>query len=110
MSEEFNIVTPPRYSSFFPLVIFFIGYLTWSLFQTYQLNTTRVALASQEIASQNLVKNSEEAQNKLVAMGQDLVQLSATDPAAAQVVNDFQIRATAPAAGSKTPSPTPVAH
>jgi hypothetical protein len=103
MSEEFPA---PTYSSFWPLLIFFIGSITWTSFQIYQINVQRLNLIQQTASSTVMVNKSQDAQSKFANLGQDLLQVSVNDSNAAAIVREIGL-SSQPAPGAKTPTPTP---
>ncbi len=88
MSEEFEPSSNENFSSFWPLLIVLIGLLIWSGYQVYATNSQRRVYDQQ---FQNAMPTIQEAQNvstRYVALMKDLVETSAKNPAAAQIVKD----------------------
>jgi cytoskeletal protein RodZ len=88
MSDEFEHNPENNFSSFWPLLILTVGLLGWLMYQVWSTNQQRRLLDQQ---FQNEVPTITEAQNvstRYVALMKDLVETSAKDPAAAQIVKD----------------------
>jgi hypothetical protein len=90
-----------------------IGLLVWSSYQLYAINSQRLAINKQYEALEPAIVPSQNAEAKLRAIVQDLIQMSAKDPNAAQILkesiqagilhvnNTAGTNATAPAAPAK---------
>ena len=88
MSEDFDSSSNENFSSFWPLLIVLVGLLIWSGYQVYATNSQRRVYDQQ---FQNAMPTIQEAQNvstRYVALMKDLVETSAKNPAAAQIVKD----------------------
>jgi len=91
MSDEQNSV---RYSSFWPQFILMAGLLIWSSYQLYAVNSQRMAINKQYDSLASVVGPAQVAQKRLYALAQDLIQISAKDTYAAQIVKEANIRMT----------------
>jgi hypothetical protein len=120
MSEEYGndeVSIEEGYSAFWPLFILLAGLFLWAGFQTYSSFRQNSNLNAQLEAAAPTVKEAQEAQNKLYGLAQDLLQTSAKDNYAAQIVKEANIQvkapatnapdASAPASSSPAPSGTP---
>lgn len=87
MSDE-NIRYSPRYSSFWPMFILMSGIFIWCAYQLYAINSQRVVIDQQYEALAATVEPAEGAQKRLFSLAQDLVQMSAKDPNATQIVKE----------------------
>ncbi len=88
MSDEFEPTSDTNASPFWPLLILMVGLLGWAMYQDWATNSQRVVYDNQ---FKNAVPTITEAQNvstRYVALMKDLVETSAKDPAAAQIVKD----------------------
>ena len=85
MSDENNNV---RYSSFWPQFILMIGFLIWSSYQLYAINSQRLAINQQYKALEPAIVPSQNAEAKLRAIVQDLIQTSSKDTYAAQILKE----------------------
>jgi len=92
MSDE-NI--PVRYSSFWPQFILMIGLVIWCSYQVYAMNSQRIAINQQAEALTPMLQPANTAQKRLYALAQDLIQVSAKDANAAQIVKEANIRVNA---------------
>jgi hypothetical protein len=113
MSEEYiETVDAPdeQLSAFWPVFILAFGLFFWSGFQAYSTFRQCSNFNSQLENAGPTVKAAQDAQGKLYALAQDLLQTSAKDPYAAQIVKEANIQVRAPAnnsqldAGSAAPS------
>jgi len=107
MSDENNPVV--RYSSFWPQFILMIGLLIWCVYQIYAVNSQRIAINQQSDALTSLLDPANAARKRLYALAQDLIQLSAKDSYAAQIVKEANIRINNPGANTnstETPAPS----
>lgn len=104
MSDEYgneeNSSSRKRFSAFWPLFILTVGLLFWSSFQAYSSYRQNANLNAQIEAATPVVKQAQEVQNKLYALAQDLLQASAKDTYAAQIVKEANIQVKAPAANA----------
>jgi hypothetical protein len=87
MSEEFEV---RRFSVFWPLLIFLAAFAFSCFYQTYQVVEQRSAINQRYEAEAVNLPNAKEAQNRLVALINDLVATSSKDPAAAQIVKEVK--------------------
>lgn len=98
--------TPPRtYSAFWPLLIFFIGAAAWLVYQISETDNLR-RLNNRAVAE--ILPEGEQAltaKKKLFALVQDLNQLSTKDPAAAQILREYQVEVKNPAGTASNPAP-----
>lgn len=76
------------YSSFWPLLILLSGLTIWSAYQLYAINSQRIAINQQYAALAPGVSPSQNAEAKLRALVEDLIQTSAKDPYAAQILKE----------------------
>jgi hypothetical protein len=90
MSDEFEQSSETNYSSFWPLLILVCGLFVWFATQDYLLNNQRAAYAKQFQDQQFLavVAQADNVSTRYLALMKDLVETSAKDPAAAQIVKD----------------------
>ena len=88
MSEEFEQVPENTYSSFWPLLILICGFIVWFGVQDYFLNSQRSAYDKQFHDQQflTIVSQADNVTTRYVALMKDLVETSAKDPAAADIV------------------------
>jgi hypothetical protein len=77
-----------NYSSFWPLLILLSGLTVWSAYQLYAINSQRIAINQQYAALAPGVAPSQNAEAKLRALVQDLIQTSAKDTYAAQILKE----------------------
>ena len=115
MSDEFEHIPENNYSTFWPLLILMIGLLVWSGYQVYATNSQRSVYDKQFQAALPTINEAQNIGTRYVALMKDLVQTSAKDPAAAQIVKDaiaaglihVQPNSTNSAATPAEPTPTP---
>jgi hypothetical protein len=90
MSDEFDNNPENNYSSFWPLLILVGGLLIWFAIQDYLLNNQRSAYNKQFQDPQfvSMVSQADNVSTRYVALMKDLVETSAKDPTAAQIVKD----------------------
>lgn len=77
-----------RYSSFWPQFILMAGFLIWSSYQLYAINSQRLAINREYEALVPGIVPSQKAEAKLRAIVQDLIQTSAKDANAAQILKE----------------------
>lgn len=87
MSDEFDN-NNETYSIFWPLLILVVSLLIWSGYQVYAQNSQRLVYNQQFQAALPTIQAAEGVQNRYVALMKDLVQTSAKDPYAAQIVKE----------------------
>jgi predicted negative regulator of RcsB-dependent stress response len=87
MSDEFDS-SEINYSSFWPLLILLVGFILWLTFQDYELNNQRSAYSKQFQAALPTITEARNIGDRYVALMKDLVQTSAKDQYAAQIVKD----------------------
>jgi type II secretory pathway component PulL len=85
MSDENNSV---RYSSFWPLLILTSGFTVWCSYQLFEINRQRIAYNAQYESLAPLIAPSQNAQAKLRAIVEDLIQTSGKDQYAAQILKE----------------------
>jgi len=88
MSDEFDHNPETHYSPFWPLVILISGILIWSAYQVYATNSQRNVYDRQFQAALPTITEAQNVSTRYVALMKDLVETSAKDPAAAQIVKD----------------------
>jgi hypothetical protein len=88
MSDEFDQDTEHTYSSFWPLFIVVVGLFLWSGYQVYATNSQRVVYDKQFEAAVPTITQAQNLSTRYVSLMKDLVETSAKDPAAAQIVKD----------------------
>jgi hypothetical protein len=88
MSDEFDHNPEHSYSPFWPLVILISGLLLWSLYQVYATNSQRIVFEKQFQAALPTITEAQNVSTRYVALMKDLVETSAKDQAAAQIVKD----------------------
>jgi|ERR1039458_3034591 hypothetical protein len=115
MSDEFDQNPDNNYSIFWPLLILVSGLFIWSGYQVYAANSQRNVYDKQFQAALPTIKQAEDVSTRYVALMKDLVETSAKDPAAAQIVKDairiglihVQPNATNAPGTPAPPTPTP---
>jgi hypothetical protein len=88
MSDEFDHIPENNYSSFWPLLIVVSGLFVWSAYQVYATNSQRSVYDKQFQAALPTINEAQNVSTRYVALMKDLVETSAKDPAAAQIVKD----------------------
>lgn len=90
MSDEYDEVesSSVRYSSFWPLIILLSGLLLWSGYQVFAANSQRNVYNAEFQNAIPTINAAENVQAKYVALMKDLIQTSAKDPYAAQIVKE----------------------
>jgi hypothetical protein len=86
MSDEFDHNTENNYSSFWPLLLLLIGLFLWSGYQVYATNSQRNVYDKQFQAALPTITEAQNVSTRYVALMKDLVETSAKDPAAADIV------------------------
>ena len=86
MSDEFDQTPDSTFSSFWPLFILVTGLLLWSGYQVYATNSQRVVFDKQFQAAVPTITEAQNVSTRYVALMKDLVETSAKDPAAADIV------------------------
>jgi hypothetical protein len=86
-----------RFSAFWPLLILMAGLFLWSGYQAYSAFRQSSNLNAELEAAAPTVKAAQEVQSKLYGLAQDLLQTSAKDTYAAQIVKEANIQVRAPA-------------
>ncbi len=87
MSEEFDQPSE-NFSPFIPLVILAVGLLILAGYQVYATNSQRVVYDKQFVAAEPTIQEAQNVSTRYVALMKDLVETSAKDQAAAQIVKD----------------------
>jgi hypothetical protein len=90
MSDEFEV--EPAYSPFWPMAILVAGLLIWSGYQAYQGFSEKSNLTTELDSAGPTIKAAENVQTRLYAVAQDLIQTSAKDANAAQIVKEANIQ------------------
>jgi hypothetical protein len=85
MTEEFQQRT---YSMFWPVLIFMAAFALSCFYQLAQLLEQRDTLSKRYTAEAVNLPKAQEAQNRLVALMNDLVTTGAKDPNAAQIIQE----------------------
>jgi len=93
---------PKLFSPFLPLQLLVIIIGIWIGYQIYSLNADRVEAEAQIQQVIPQANDSLAAKKRLLALAQEVAQLSTRDAYAAQIVKEFDIRAQNP-----NPAPTP---
>jgi hypothetical protein len=88
MSDEFESSSEPTFSVFWPLAILLSGLLIWSAYQVYATNSQRVVYDQQFQKALPTITEAQNVSTRYVALMKDLVETSAKDQAAAQIVKD----------------------
>jgi len=88
MSDEFDHNPENNYSSFWPLLILIIGLMGWSAYQVYAANSQRSVYERQFQAALPTITDAQNVSARYVALMKDLIQTSAKDQYAAQIVKD----------------------
>ena len=109
-ADQSEYVTVPavveeRYTSFWPLVIVLAGLIGWAGYQDVVSYQQGSALSKEFKDAQPVIKDAEDARQRLYSLAQDLVQTGAKDPYAAQIAkeNNIQLKSNANSgAGSDT--------
>jgi len=86
MSDEFDHNPENNYSSFWPLLILLIGLFLWSGYQVYATNSQRNVYDKQFQSALPTITEAQNVSTRYVALMKDLVETSAKDPAAADIV------------------------
>jgi len=102
MSEEFE--TETTYSPFWPLLILVAGLLLWSGYQAYEGYVEKSNLTADFENAAPTIKAAQNVQSRLYAVAQDLIQTSAKDSNAAQIVKEANIQVK-PDAGAASATP-----
>jgi hypothetical protein len=79
------------YTAFWPFFIFLTGVIVANVYQVIQMYDQRIALIKQIDNTATSLKNFEQVNAKLYSLASDLVQVSDTDPNAANIVKQFNI-------------------
>ena len=98
---------PVRYSIFWPFVILVSGTILLYGYQLYMVIGERNSLNAQFQASLPQIQAAADARNKFVTFAKDLVDTAATDPYAAEIVKEANLRIQTNAAPAGTTAPTP---
>ncbi len=88
MSDEFEQNPENTFSSFWPLLILIVGMFVWASYQVYATNSQRIVFEKQFQAALPTITEAQNVSTRYVALMKDLVETSAKDPAAAQIVKD----------------------
>jgi hypothetical protein len=100
MSDEYSEEIQPveeQFSAFWPLLILVLGLFFWSGFQAYSTFRQCSNLNAQLEAAGPVAKQAQDAQSKLYALAEDLLQTSTKDANAAQIVKEANIQVRQPA-------------
>jgi hypothetical protein len=104
MSEDvFEEDDHGTYSAFWPLAVLMLGILLWSGYQSYIAYDQNASIVAALKNADPQIAEAQKAEAQLFSLFQDLVETSAKDANAAQIVKDshMQLR---PPAGSSTDS------
>jgi hypothetical protein len=104
MSEEFQEESVYDYSPFWPLAVLILGLLLWSGYQTYIAYDQNAKLTTALRNAEPQLAEAQKAEAQLFSLFQDLVQTSAKDANAAQIVKDSHMQLKPPAGGSDSSS------
>jgi len=88
MSDEFDQNPENNFSPFWPLLILITGLFLWSAYQVYATNSQRTVYDKQFQAALPTINEAQNVSTRYVALMKDLVETSAKDQAAAQIVKD----------------------
>ncbi len=88
MSDEFEPSTENSFSPFWPLLILITGLFVWAAYQVYATNSQRIVFEKQFQSAVPTITEAQNVSTRYVALMKDLVETSAKDPAAAQIVKD----------------------
>jgi len=88
MSDEFDQNPESNFSPFWPLLILLVGLFVWSAYQVYATNSQRSVYDQQFKNAEPTIQEAQNVSQRYVALMKDLVDTSAKDPAAAQIVKD----------------------
>jgi hypothetical protein len=80
------------YSSFWPLLIVAVALIGWLGYQAVESYNQKSALNTEFEAAVPTINKAQDAQSKLYAVAQDLIQVSAKDANAAEIVKEAQIQ------------------
>jgi hypothetical protein len=80
------------YSSFWPVLIVAVALTAWFGFQAVESYNQKSALNTEFEAGVPTITQAQTAQSKLYALAQDLIQVSAKDSNAAEIVKEAQIQ------------------
>jgi len=86
MSDEFDQNPENNFSPFWPLLILVSGLFLWSAYQVYATNSQRSVYDKQFQAALPTINEAQNVSTRYVALMKDLVETSAKDPAAAEIV------------------------
>jgi hypothetical protein len=88
MSDEFDQNPENNFSPFWPLLILICGMFLWSAYQVYATNSQRNVYDKQFQAALPTINEAQNVSTRYVALMKDLVETSAKNQAAAQIVKD----------------------
>jgi hypothetical protein len=88
MSDDFEHNPENNFSPFWPLLILISGLFLWSAYQVYATNSQRNVYDHQFQGALPTINEAQNVSTRYVALMKDLVETSAKDPAAAQIVKD----------------------
>jgi hypothetical protein len=86
MSEDFP--NERSYSAFWPIVIFLAAFAISSFYQLYEVAAHRSYVNSQLVTAEPTLKNAKAAQDRLVALMNDLLATGSKDSNAAQIIRE----------------------
>ena len=94
MNAEYQTeeIAQPVYSPFWPLFILMAGLILWTGFQAFSALSQAAAFTSDFKQARPTIEAAQKAQSRLYALAQDLVQTSAKDSNAAQIVKEAGIQ------------------
>jgi hypothetical protein len=87
MSEEYDNHSE-TFSPFYPLLILLVGLVGWSGYQVYMANSQRAANSQQIQAAMPTIGQAQNIRDRYVALMKDLIETSAKDANAAQIVKE----------------------
>ena len=100
MSDEYGNEedsSEEQFSAFWPLLILIAGLFLWSGFQAYTTFRQESNLNAELESAAPTLKAAQDAQTKLYALAQDLLQTGTKDNYAAQIVKEANIEVKSPA-------------
>ncbi len=91
MSEEYEQESNhshETFSSFWPLLILLVGLTIWMAYQVYEANNVRSTYSQQFQSAVPTINQAQAVQDRYVKLMKDLIETSAKDNAAAQIVKE----------------------
>ncbi len=90
--EQIIAATEASYSPFWPVFILLAGLILWSGYEVVQAYSENSAFQAELKSGQPAIQAAQTAQSKLYALAQDLIETSAKDNNAAQIVKEANIQ------------------